>query len=462
MGQLFRRGLVYWGDFFDPLKRRRVRQSLRTRDVKVARERLRVAELGATNPAADPPPLRPLGDALDYLIKVACNDRADATRRFYTQKCLHLLRLLGADTPIEELDRPRIAAYAKTRLEEGAHRNTVGKELITLRRALKEQHEIRPLPRPPADVMPKWSSSYTPITRNHSPEQFAALLAVAPAKRRLWLVCAVYTGANLSELEKLTTSGVDLAADRIRIPGTKRKTRDRVVPIPPPLRPWLVDALAEHGAAGAPPGPLVGRWKNSVRDLEELCAKAGVPRVTSNDLRRTYASWLKQRGVDSKTVADLMGHSSTRMVDQVYGRLTPEVYQRAVASLPVIVPGQLALPAPGAELAPFAAALSNLGASLADGGALCAAFDQGLRWDPHSPTWWEPGIALDRECVAGVPDDAPLTGTATPKNGKRSRKRRARSQRFRVPSPGIEPGTRGFSVRWPRPRYRRHHYQRAA
>ena len=38
-------------------------------------------------------------------------------------------------------------------------------------------------------------------------------------------------------------------------------------------------------------------------------------------LRRTFASKLKQRGVDSMVVARLLGHTTSRLVDTVYGHL---------------------------------------------------------------------------------------------------------------------------------------------
>jgi hypothetical protein len=43
--------------------------------------------------------------------------------------------------------------------------------------------------------------------------------------------------------------------------------------------------------------------------------------VTPNDLPRTFASWLVQAGESLFVVATLLGHSSTRMVERVYGRL---------------------------------------------------------------------------------------------------------------------------------------------
>ena len=56
--------------------------------------------------------------------------------------------------------------------------------------------------------------------------------------------------------------------------------------------------------------------------------------MSPNDLRRTFASWLEQRGEDSLVVARLLGHKSTAMVERVYGHLGDEQYRRAVERLP--------------------------------------------------------------------------------------------------------------------------------
>ncbi|MBE7450046.1 MAG: tyrosine-type recombinase/integrase [Kofleriaceae bacterium] len=50
--------------------------------------------------------------------------------------------------------------------------------------------------------------------------------------------------------------------------------------------------------------------------------RAGIERVSPNDLRRTYASWLVNAGVPLQQVARLLGHKSTRMVDLVCGKLS--------------------------------------------------------------------------------------------------------------------------------------------
>jgi hypothetical protein len=122
---------------------------------------------------------------------------------------------------------------------------------------------------------------------------------------------------------------VDLEGRWLLQPGTKTPQSRRKVRIPDPLMPHLLAARPEAGT-----GPVVEPWLNIRRDLRAACKRAGIPPVSANDLRRTFASWMKQQGEDSAVVAKLMGHSSTRMVDLVYGRLNEENYIRAAARLP--------------------------------------------------------------------------------------------------------------------------------
>ncbi len=70
--------------------------------------------------------------------------------------------------------------------------------------------------------------------------------------------------------------------------------------------------------------------------LEDACKRAGIARVTPNDLRRTLASWLKQAGVDSFAVAQIPGHTTSRMVELVYGRIDQRTLATAMARLPIL------------------------------------------------------------------------------------------------------------------------------
>jgi len=71
-------------------------------------------------------------------------------------------------------------------------------------------------------------------------------------------------------------------------------------------------------------------------DGAAACARAGISKVTPNDLRRSYASWMKQGGEDSMVVARLLGHSSSTMVETVYGQLGNQNFRDAADKLPAL------------------------------------------------------------------------------------------------------------------------------
>ena len=104
-----------------------------------------------------------------------------------------------------------------------------------------------------------------------------------------------------------------------------------------------VDALRAHKAAqtaerlAAPSWPEVGlvfttrhgttlSAPNMRRDLARLCAEAGVPVVSPNELRHSAASILSDAGVPLEQIADVLGHATTRMLEQTYRhRVRPSV-----------------------------------------------------------------------------------------------------------------------------------------
>ena len=75
-------------------------------------------------------------------------------------------------------------------------------------------------------------------------------------------------------------------------------------------------------------------WGESVRRaLHAAYTRAEVDPVSPYDSRRTFGSWLKNRGLDSAVIALLMDHSSTRMLDLVYGRLDDDTLATAMGKL---------------------------------------------------------------------------------------------------------------------------------
>ena len=54
-----------------------------------------------------------------------------------------------------------------------------------------------------------------------------------------------------------------------------------------------------------------------------------------SDLRRTFASLMLSAGVSSSVLKELMGHTTTKQIDLVYGHATEEARQSAVAAHPL-------------------------------------------------------------------------------------------------------------------------------
>lgn len=316
-----------WHGYWTGLDGQPHRRSLRTRDQQVARANLRKLELGTADPSTHSG--HTLRLAIDDLLAVVGVENAGATHKAYSQKALHLVRLLGGDTPIRSLTRDGGLRYIAARQAETASNSTIHKELVVLRRALAEAQTRKLWDGAVSAVVPKVRVVYRPKETRLDEHQAMRLLTKVAPRRRLWVELAMFGGLSLGEVERLRWEHINLSKESMRVPGTKRTSRWRVVPITP----LLLSALT----AAAPRkmlGPVVERWRNVRRALAVACEHAKIPKVTPNDLRRTYASWLKDQGTDSAVVARLLGHTSTKMVDLVYGRLSAETLAEAVARLP--------------------------------------------------------------------------------------------------------------------------------
>jgi integrase len=321
--RLYKRGKVWWGWYDTPTGELR-RVSTKCTDREAARLALRNFERGAQGQASVS--AHTVQEALDYLIDYGLQDKSEGTVRMYTEKGGHLVRLLGTRR-LSSLNQDDVREYIKSRLDDGAARSTVSKELVTLRAALKEANRRGHFPYDPRSIIPAFKVRYVPRDRYLTLDQFTQLLSTLNQLRQLWVLLAVYTGGRDSEIDSLTYEDIDWKRKTIRIRGTKTAGSDR----PVPLHPLLAEVLRKQEKRS---GLIVGEWLNVRRDLGAACDRVKVPRVTPNDLRRTFATWLKQAGTDSAVVAKLLGHASTKMVDLVYGRLDEATLRRGISALP--------------------------------------------------------------------------------------------------------------------------------
>lgn len=124
-----------------------------------------------------------------------------------------------------------------------------------------------------------------------------------------------------------------------------KKSRRRIA-----LTKFTMAALAEQRkallAAGLykPDGPIFcdseGGWlrKSNVlrRSFRPILKRAGLPRVRPYDLRHSSATLLLLAGEDAKVVSERLGHSTTRLTQDVYQHVLPGMQERAAAKLDAI------------------------------------------------------------------------------------------------------------------------------
>jgi integrase len=205
---------------------------------------------------------------------------------------------------------------------------TIHRELRTLREALKDAIAENRWEGTIPD-MPDLGDVYKPReTVIDQPQSQRVLLALAPQWRDHFVLYR-QLGLDRGELYRIAPGDIDWKRNELRVRGTKTEARDRVLPMPPEVAAIL---RARHRQS-----PMFENWHNALRDLAKACQKAGVPRCNFKDLRRSFATDLAKAGVSPLFLKDLMGHTTTRMLEQVYARVGKGAHMheamRNVASL---------------------------------------------------------------------------------------------------------------------------------
>lgn len=331
-------------------------RSTRCRDERAAIARWQQFEraaVGATDPASNLPEAS-LSEGIGRLIEAKRRaGRAQDTIDFYTEKARYLVGFFGATALLSTIARAvRVDEYIAHREAMGGSQASIFKELVTLRGVLRIAWRRKEIREDWRAVMPiAFASGYTPRETVQTPEQFVAVLDELPRSLAAQQCFAIATSARWKEFRNTRREDVDLEGGFVLLRGTKTKRSRRWVPITPLMRPLLERALRDAEgdderlftsyvspyktlraaarratialakAAGKAP-KRIGKY--GVEEWDEKALEPfRVPYATPNDWRRMYASWMQEAGAADEHIAKAMGHSSTAMVERVYGRARP-------------------------------------------------------------------------------------------------------------------------------------------
>lgn len=315
--RLYRRNGIYYVELVDLQGRRHrvsTKQTIRARAEIIGR-RLYEQVADPTRSAADKTTLL---SALNRAIEERKRrGRAQGTLDMYRTKSGHLVRVLGAQTPMSSLTAAVLDDYVSQRHNEGAQEATIHKELTVLRVALQHAKRRGEYPFDVGSVLPRVRSGSPPRQRVLPIELENAFLEALSKKARIFCLLALGTGARRAELLKIQPNDINLEQMTVLIRGTKTSLANRTVPILPMTLGYLREAKGETQGVTA----ILGVLGNVQHSIKKAALKVGLDGLSPNDLRRTFATRLRQQGVPPYLIAGVLGHADSRMVERVYGRL---------------------------------------------------------------------------------------------------------------------------------------------
>lgn len=315
MARLYDRKGVWWANlyYYDGQRRKRVQRS--TGILAEGKQSERTAERVARDmeaalvAAKGPRKVVRLDEAFRALAaRKRRGDRSHATLEILSQKASKALEHFGATRDAATLTQADLEAYATAARQVRA--------AATVHRECRELIQAVALAGGPKLTIPDVGRVSKPRERWLTPDETSRLLAAAPARRREHLLAYRLLGVRKSELYRIEARDVDLAANEVRVRGTKSERSDRRIPLAPEMR-----AVLSRRMISFPSGPLFEPWTNADRDLRDAAIKAGLGPVSFNDLRRSFATELARAEVPSLFLASLLGHTSTRMVEHVYAHV---------------------------------------------------------------------------------------------------------------------------------------------
>ena len=328
--ELKKRGRYYWVIYYD-LDRVRHRQSTKQTTLKEAQRVGRELERAAQT-ASSPEANRTVREVAQLWLARGTPGIRPQTRRRYDFAARHLAEHLGDDL-VHRLTKTRVREYQTIRVGERAKRGTIRSELQVLRQVLRYARESGWTRTLPDDVMPPWKDAYQPRKRWLTYDEVVKVAGALRPERAFWCWVSVYTSARASEVHSLRWSDLDVGARRLHIRGTKSAGSDRWVAVPQPLWDMLMARPAHQ-----PEDPIVKRWEAPDRSktLARVCKKLGLAHLTAHDLRRTFGSWLAQKGASILVVAKLMGHDDSRITEKTYSHLAQEHLDQAMHQLDTV------------------------------------------------------------------------------------------------------------------------------
>ncbi len=317
-------GDVYWTNLFG------VRVSTGQKNIRNATTWKHGKEREGADPRHAASQKARLDDAIRELkAELRRRGRAAATLKRADEKLGHLVRLWGEGCRLSTVDARTVGQFIDARLQEGASRLTIRDELAFLRQMLKLARRQGLYPLAIEDVMPlQFETGHKP-RKDYIPEaRVQDLLEHVVPRHAAHILFFCVCGGRLSDSYRARREDFDTSKWRIHVRGSKTEGSLRTIPVPEFVRPWVRRLLKDAEGEDI----LFRSWPNFNRDLKAACQRAGLEPVSTNGLRRTFGHALRAHGFDLDTISKLFGHTTAKLVRDVYADVEGEELAQIVAN----------------------------------------------------------------------------------------------------------------------------------
>lgn len=241
----------------------------------------------------------------------------ESTRDRYAQSAKSLLVHFGP-MELSEINERSIAEYVEKRARKVSI-PTINTDLKVLKATLTKAKKWKLASEvPEVEKFPEGA----PRIRTIRIEELNRLLRRVPQYMSQLIVMLICTGMRRNELVYLTWDRVDL--DRKTVVLTETKTGQ--------IRMAYLSATALAILRAQPRcshipyvfyNPHTGKpYTKLSACFHRQCVKAGIRGLRLHDLRKTAGTWLRQGGVPIETIADILGHSDSRITKKYYAHLS--------------------------------------------------------------------------------------------------------------------------------------------
>jgi integrase len=251
----------------------------------------------------------------------------------------HLRAYFGEDTQLRDFEK-LAGEYESYRHSKGVMPGTILKELGLLKRifniAIKKWKWLKDNPVSSIEMPKVKNERVRYLTEDEYNRLFTALDdKTVPMWLKPAVVIALNTGLRESNLLKMKWSWIDLFSRLLIIEGPQMKNKEN---IGLPLTHEAIETFKEmqkvkhiEDFVFHDNGKRIHPVKLQ-RVFRNACKVAQIENFHFHDLRHTFASYLRQRGVDLHTISKLLGHKDTRMT-QRYAHLSVENLREAISVL---------------------------------------------------------------------------------------------------------------------------------